>query len=246
MKLQSAERRLIVAVVCVVAVLGIGVGIFKIYEKYERGRLEEVDAVERKAYNQTYSIGDELVLDSAVDDVVLSSGRPYEAAFPWSGRMDVAVDRVRVYPTADVLLADLDQNAKWVQYFELDHLNWARDIGLAERYVLLDVTIDNISAVPEDVSQTGHPWFNIGFINLSAQQNDMELQAFSGVPGDGDMELDGYRFDLPIGQGASYQLVYSVSSEADLDELFCYMGSVYAPDKYRVELGGMEIMPEGA
>ena len=246
MKLQRGERRLVVAIACAGVILGIGIGAFKIYEKREQARLEELDKIEQKKYDQTFSIGEEVVLDSETDEVLMPSGWPYEAAFSWDGRMDVKIDRARLYSSSNALLTDLDQAARWVQYFELDRLGWARQNGQDERYILLDVTVHNVSAEPNGLSQTGHPWFNIGFVNLSVQQSDMEIEAFSGVPDEGDIELVGYRFDLPVGETASYQLVYSLNNEAELDEMFCYMGVAYAPHKYRVELDGVEVMPDGA
>lgn len=246
MKLQQNERRLAIILICVTIALAVGAGALKLYEKHEQERLEELDKAEQKKYDQTFALGDTIALDSEADKAPMPSGWPYEASFAWNGRMDVTIDRARLYPSSDALLADLDRGARWVQFFEFNHLDWARKNDLDERYVLLDVTMHNVSAVSDDLSQMGFPWLNVSFLKLSVQQQDMELSAFSGVPDEGDIEVDGYRFDLPVSETASYQLVYGVNDEAELDEMFCYMGVAYAPNKYRVELDGMEVIPDGA
>lgn len=246
MKLQQHERRLAIVLICVVVVLGAGAGACKLYEEHEQKRLEELDKVEQKKYDQTFSLGDNIVLDSEADKAPMPSGWPYEAHFAWNGRLDVTIDRARLYSSSDALLADLDRGVRWVQYFEFDHLNWARKNNLDERYLLFDVTMHNVSAAPDSETISGYPWFSSSFIKLSVQHQDMEMVGFDGMPQEGNIDTDMGYFDLPVGETASYQLVYSLNNEAKLDEMFCYMGVAYAPNKYRVELDGMEVMPEGA
>lgn len=245
-KLNKNEQRLATALICVLVMLGIGVGAGKLYEAYEQERLDALDKVEKKKHDRTFSIGEEIVLDSAEDQILLSSGRKYEADLPWSGRMDVTVDRARLYENPDALLGNLDVGARWVQFLEFESLQPARKSESGERYLLLDVTVRNVSAKADSETRAGKVWFTSSFINLSVQHHDMEMLGFSGMPQEGDINTDIGYFDLPIGETASYQLVYSVNNEAEPDEMFCYMGLLYAPNKYRVNLDDMEVVTEGA
>lgn len=245
-KLNKNEQSLAIALICVLVMLGIGVVASKLYETYEQERLDALDRVEKKKYNQTFSIGEEIVLDSAKDQILLSSGRKYEADFPWVGRMDVTVDQARLYDNPDNLLGNLDAGDRWVQFLDFESLQPARKSGSDERYLLLDVTMRNISAKADSETRAGKVWFTSSFINLSVQHHDVEMLGFSGMPQEGDINTDIGYFDLPIGEIASYQLVYSVNNEAEPEDMFCYMGTLYTPNKYRVDLSDMEVVAEEA
>lgn len=246
MELTKIEKRTVMSMFLTVVLIGaVAVGVH-LYEDYIQQRNEEIERAEQKQLDRTYAYGETIVLDAARDEVILSTGNVYAARFFWEGELDITVDRVRLYPDGDALLSGLDSGLEWVNDLDREWIARRREEGGESAYLLADVTIDNISASPIGHTKREMPWFNITFVKLSTAGRMAEMVGFSGMPEDGMRDYgEGSYFDLERGESASYQLVYEVDRDADPADLFLFMGSSYAPNKYRVDLGETEIVSDG-
>ena len=111
--MNRKEKRLIIALISVVLLGGACYAGVKLYQEYKIQKAEEILKVEQKQVDQTFCIGDTIVLDSEEDEKPLPSGGSYDASLDWEGRMDLAVDRARLYPDLDSVLADLNREEIW-------------------------------------------------------------------------------------------------------------------------------------
>lgn len=244
MKLQRSEKRLIVALICAFALVGVGYAGVKAYQNNQIQQALKLEEREQKQVDRTFHIGDKIVLDSKEDEKPLPSGGDYAASFSWDGRMDLTVDRARLYPDLDSVLTVLDPHEMWTIDFERTARRRMEQFNEHPAYVLLDVTLDNISAQPTGTSQTGYPWFSISVLKLNTQGHDSEMSFFNGMPPQGDINLDMFRFDLEPGSTGTYRVLFDVPQGVSPEDMFAYVGAGYLPNKYRIDVSDMEVMKE--
>lgn len=236
------EKRLIIALISVVLLGGACYAGVKLYREYQIQKAEEILKAEQKQVDQTFCIGDTIVLDSEEDEKPLPSGGSYDASLNWEGRMDLTIDRARLYPDLDSVLADLDREEIWTIDFERTARRRMDQFDEHYAYVMFDITVDNKSATSRYLSQTGYPWFNISLLRLNCKGHDVEIVCFDGMPLEGDISCDMYCFNLEMGSSATYQVVYGVSQNTKPKDLFAYIGAGYIPNKYHIDLTGIEVI----
>lgn len=242
MKLQRSERCFIAALVCVLAVGGAGYAGLKLFEGYLVDQMEKRDVKEEERVNRTFAIGDTIALDSAEDERPLPSGSRYSASFDWDGCINLTIKRARLCPDLDSALSIMDGNSIFTSYFERrQRLDDDRGNG-EDAYIVLDIVLKNISAKSSYLSQSGHPWFSINILQMRSQGSDREMLSFDGMPKEGNLDADLYCFDLAKGASGAFQLVYGVPANASADNTFCYIGAGDIPNKYRIDLSGMEVV----
>lgn len=244
MELSKRERSTIFAIAVALVSLGALAGIMHLYEGYVQKRDAAIERAEKKKIDRTYALGEKIVLDARKDEEPLSTGRAYTAAFSWTGELDITVKRARLYDSGARLLQDLDEDLEWVSNLKRERIAKLKASDGKQRYVLLDVAIDNVSAVPSGVgTQRGMPWLNISFVQLSSNGHTMELAGFSGMPENGSREYgEGSYFDLKPHTSATYQLVYEIDGEERPKDLYLFMGVAYVPYKYHIDLNGIEVV----
>lgn len=240
--IDRKEKRLLIALIGVVLVGGACYAGVKLYQEHQIQKAEEILKAEQKQVDQTFCIGDTIVLDSEEDEKPLPSGGSYDASLDWEGRMDLTVDRARLYPDLDSVLAELNREEIWTIEFERNARRRMEQFDEYDSYVMLDVTLDNISATSRYASLIGYPWFNISLLSLSCKGHDAEIVCFDGMPAEGDISSDMYWFSLEKGSAATYKVVYAVSQKTKPMDLFAYIGSGYIPNKYHIDLAGIEVI----
>lgn len=240
--MNRKEKRLIIALISVALIGGACHFGVKSYREYQVQKAVEVQEAEQKEVDQTFGIGDTIVLDSKEDEKPLPSGQIYDAGFCWDGRMDLTVDRARLYPDLDSVLVDMNKEEIWTIEFERTARRRMDQFDEHYAYVMLDITVDNKSATTNYLSQTGYPWFNISLLALNCKGHDVEIDCFNGMPLEGDINRDMYCFNLEMGSSATYQVVYGVSQKTKPKDLFAYIGAGYIPNKYHIDLSGIEVI----
>ena len=167
--MNRKEKRLIIALISVVLLGGACYAGVKLYQEYKIQKAEEILKVEQKQVDQTFCIGDTIVLDSEEDEKPLPSGGSYDASLDWEGRMDLAVDRARLYPDLDSVLADLNREEIWTIDFERTARRRIDEFDEHYAYVMLDITVDNKSATSHYLSQPVIPGLTFRYCRSTAK-----------------------------------------------------------------------------
>lgn len=244
-ELSKNERLTLLAIAVTLIALGAIAGGVRLYEGYAQERDVAIERAEEKKIDRTYALGEKIALDAQKDEAPLSTGGSYSAGFFWTGELDITIERARLYDSGARLLQGLDENLEWVSNLKRERIAKLKPSEGKQRYVLLDVAIDNVSALPSGVgTKRGMPWLNISFVQLSSSGHTMEMVGFSGMPENGSREYgEGSYFDLKPRASATYQLVYEVEGDGSPKNMFLFMGVAYVPDKYRINLDGIEVVP---
>lgn len=235
MRLTKREKATILALI--VAFVGF-LGMQALHD-YSQSQRDQLAAHERADLNATYGLHEPISLDAARDTVELSNGTAYAAGFTWSGELIVTIEDVAWYANDDLLLPTLDADREWVQQVKRDWFD--RD---ESSYVVVHVTVNNVSAKPTNETQRGESWFNISFVNLVYDGIQCELIGFSGVPEDVAWDFgEGNCFDLSPGESDEYVLIYELErSFVPSASLYMYLGVAYVPDKYRIEIDDVTVI----
>lgn len=185
--------------------------------------LPEQEQQFQKSVNQTFQIGDTLVLDSKQDESATFNGNTYAAKFEWNGTMEVTVESAELAPPPD--------NPQYA-------------IPVVEDYIPLTckIRIKNIDGKSKSPIQSDLPYrFFITSVFLpDISDLSCELVYFDGTPTDAP-EKQAYTFDLKPGEEKTYTVCYAIPLVAQ--ELLGYQGNLYLyagignTDKYRVDLG---------
>lgn len=158
-----------------------------------------------------FSMGDTIRLD-ADEDIQTSddSESSFEAGFAWiRGIMDMTINSATLYDNpkaAGIPAKDI-----------------AFGSALKKPFLLIKVTLENISANPEYIEDVKHPeladetngMYNIGFLGIPSG----ELCYFDGTSPKITQEEHGYYFELKQGQKKQFTLGYCVQEEDGFDNI---------------------------
>lgn len=218
---HTKKRGALVATLLFAGVLLLVWGIVRVFDQWGG----EQNAAEMARRNQSFSVGEWAGLDSEEDQLPLPYGGSYEAYFGWEGELDVRVDSADVLSANDPRLGTLDED-KWISEAPTEG-----DVS----YLMVELDVRNVSAVPDTLTKSGKRWLNISFLNVA--DNDGSLAYFDGSPEDALADLGELTyFDLEPGEEGSYTLLYGVGANADPSSLALCAGYANLPNKYRFEL----------
>ncbi len=220
---HTKERGALVAFLLFAGVLLLTWGVVRVFDQWGDAQ----NAAEMARRDQTFSVGEWASLDSAEDQLPLPYGGSYEAHFGWEGELDIRVSSADMVSADDPRLNTLDEDT-WISEASAEG---------DSSYLMVELDVRNVSAVPEALTKSGERWFNISFLNIA--DGTGHLAYFDGSPEDALADLGELMyFDLEQGEEDSYTLLYNVGADTDPSSLALCAGYANLPNKYRFELWG--------